>query len=77
MKRRIEAIYGPPIPATYDSPIQNKEIEIAITNIQTNTTIKFLVSIVFYLVIYSLCICILIFSRKRIDCSQKTLLKMK
>jgi hypothetical protein len=67
MKRRTEAMYGPPIPATYDSPIQNKEIEIAITNIQTNAITKFLLSIVFYLVVYCLFICILNFSRKRLD----------
>jgi len=46
MKRAAEAIYGPPIPATYDSPTQNNETEITSTNIQTEAIIKFLLSIV-------------------------------
>jgi len=49
MKREIEAIYGPPIPATYDSPTQYVATEMAITNIQTKAVIKFLLSIIIYL----------------------------
>jgi hypothetical protein len=46
MKRAAEATKGPPIPATYDSPIQNTIIEITSTKIQTNAIIKFLLSII-------------------------------
>jgi len=46
MKRKTEAINGPPMPATYDSPTQNNATEIISTNIQTKVIIKFLLSIV-------------------------------
>jgi hypothetical protein len=48
MKRPTEAINGPPMPATYDSPTQNNATEIMSTNIQTKVIIKFLLSIVTY-----------------------------
>jgi hypothetical protein len=48
MKRKTEAINGPPMPATYDSPTQNNATEIISTNIQTKAIIKFLLSIVTY-----------------------------
>ncbi len=55
MKRRIEAIYGPPIPATYGSPTQNVTTETTSTKIQTEATIKLLFSIVLYRLIGCLC----------------------
>ena len=41
MKRRTEATYGPPIPATYDSPTQNVATETTSANIQTKAIIPF------------------------------------
>jgi len=49
MKSKTEATKGPPIPATYDSPTQNSEIEIISTKIQTKVIIKFLLSIEIHL----------------------------
>jgi len=62
MKSKTEATYGPPIPATYDSPPQNNATEIASTNIQTKAIIKFLLSIVIYLPFEKLSMIILCFS---------------
>jgi hypothetical protein len=69
MKSKTEATYGPPIPATYDSPTQNNATEITSTNIQIKPIIKFLLSIVIYLPFEKFCMSILYFSQKSFLCT--------
>jgi len=64
MKRRTEATYGPPIPATYDSPTQNVATETTSTNIQTKAIIKCSLSIVFHLLFVKFSTNIICFCKK-------------